>query len=108
MSSSYIHSGKNDTESPQPPPLVAPGARSAQVEAPTQECSEGKSCVPFAKKKSLKRNPPSMEDNVIDQGRERSLVDTPIRNSASNLIALGQHILTPRQGRMWNVRTSPR
>ena len=38
MSSSYIHSGKNDTESPQPPPLVAPGARSAQVEALKQEC----------------------------------------------------------------------
>ena len=32
------------------------------------------------------------------------LVNTPIRNSASSLIALGKHVLTPRQGRIWELR----
>ena len=50
----------------------------------------------------------SMENDVIDQGGDTLLVDTPIRNSASNLIALEQHIQTSRQGRMWNEETSPR
>lgn len=36
------------------------------------------------------------------QGIQR--VSTPIRNSASSLIALGKHVLTPRQGRMWEAR----
>ena len=32
------------------------------------------------------------------------LINTPIRNSASSLIALGKHVLTPRQGRIWELR----
>ena len=40
-----------------------------------------------------------------DQGT--SFVNTPIRNSASSLIALGKHIITPRQGRLWGVGTNP-
>ena len=40
-----------------------------------------------------------------DQGA--SFVNTPIRNSASSLIALGKHIITPRQGRLWGVDTNP-
>ena len=40
-----------------------------------------------------------------DQGT--SFVNTPIRNSASSLIALGKHIITPRQGRLWGGGTNP-
>lgn len=36
-----------------------------------------------------------------------SLTNTPIRNSASSLIALGKHIITPRQGKLWGVDTNP-
>ena len=43
-----------------------------------------------------------------ERNRAESLVNTPIRNNTSSLIALGQHILTPRQGRLWNGNTSPR
>ena len=36
------------------------------------------------------------------------VVSTPIRNSASSLIALGKHVLTPKQGRIWEThRKSP-
>ena len=31
-------------------------------------------------------------------------VSTPIRNSANNLIALGKHVFTPNQGRVWELR----
>lgn len=31
-------------------------------------------------------------------------VSTPIRNSASSLIAMGKQVLTPRQGRIWETR----
>ena len=47
-----------------------------------------------------------MESN--EQNRAKSLVNIPIRNSAYSLIDLGQHILTPRQGRLWNGDISPR
>ena len=43
-----------------------------------------------------------------EQNQVESLVNTPIRNSASSLIALGQQVLTPRQGRLWNGDTSSR
>lgn len=32
-------------------------------------------------------------------------VSTSIRNSASSLVALGKHVLTPRQGRIWELRS---
>ena len=32
------------------------------------------------------------------------LINTPIRNSASSLIALGKQVLTPRQSRIWELR----
>ena len=35
------------------------------------------------------------------------LINTPICNSASSLIALGKHVLTPRQGRIWELRKKP-
>ena len=43
------------------------------------------------------------EKEGIKQGQIGSLVNTHIRNSASNLMALGQHIRTLRQRRMWNL-----
>jgi hypothetical protein len=33
------------------------------------------------------------------------LASTPIRNSAASLMALGKHVLTPRQGRLWEHRS---
>ena len=44
-------------------------------------------------------------DNV-DQNHDKGMhmMNTPIRNSASNLIALGQHVFTPGQGKMWECR----
>lgn len=44
---------------------------------------------------------------VVNHGRhgqESCEENTPIRNSAANLIALGKHMLTPRQGRIWEHR----
>ena len=35
-------------------------------------------------------------------------VSTPIRNSASSLVALGKHVFTPRQGRIWKFRSRSR
>ena len=34
------------------------------------------------------------------------LINTPIRNNASSLIALGEHVLTPRQDRIWELRNN--
>lgn len=42
----------------------------------------------------------NIEEDVNVQGVDKSLVGTPVRNNAPNLMALGQHILTPRKGRM--------
>ena len=44
---------------------------------------------------------------VVNNGRHGQEIfedNTPIRNSAANLIALGRHMLTPRQGRIWEHR----
>ena len=40
-----------------------------------------------------------------DQGA--SFVNPSIRKSASSLIALGKHVTTPRQGRLWGAGTNP-
>ena len=42
------------------------------------------------------------EDSYQETGNQ--LATTPIRNSAANLMALGKHVLTPRQGRMWEFK----
>lgn len=38
-----------------------------------------------------------------EYGQDLQRVSTPIRNSASSLIALGKYVLTPRQGRLWDA-----
>lgn len=43
------------------------------------------------------------EDNNISPKAQS--ISTPIRNSATSLIALGKHVLTPRQGRIWELRS---
>jgi len=43
-----------------------------------------------------------------EQNRGEALVDTPIRNSASSLIVLGQHMLNSKQRRFWKGDTNPR
>lgn len=40
-----------------------------------------------------------------NQGVGGQLINTPIRSSAASLMALGQHVLTQRQGRMWEFRS---
>ena len=42
------------------------------------------------------------EDNNFSPRTQ--LVTTPIRNSATSLITFGKHVLTPRQGRIWELR----
>lgn len=42
------------------------------------------------------------EDNHASPGAQH--VNTTIRNSASSLMALGKHVLTPRHGRIWEFR----
>ena len=39
-----------------------------------------------------------------EHGQVASTVSTPVRNSATNLMALGHHVITPRQGRLWEAR----
>lgn len=51
-------------------------------------------------------SPTSSYENMNEGGMNRhnhedQPFSTPIRNSASNLIALGKHVLTPRQGKSW-------
>ena len=41
------------------------------------------------------------EGGIPRNGHEDQSISTPIRNSASSLVALGKHVLTPRQGRSW-------
>lgn len=48
------------------------------------------------------RNKYNEMDHNHDQGFQ--VVTTPIRNSATNLIAIGKHVLTPWQGKMWELR----
>ena len=50
----------------------------------------------------------SRREERNEQNRLEALVNTPIRTSASSLIALGQHVLNSRQGRLWKGDTSPR
>lgn len=50
----------------------------------------------------------SIRKEVREHNQVAQLVDTPIRNSASSLMALGKHNLTPRQRSIWNATTSPR
>lgn len=49
---------------------------------------------------------PSHDTRGTLQGEEQSAhhANTPIRNNATNLMAIGNHIFTPRQGRMWESR----
>lgn len=49
---------------------------------------------------------PSHDTRGMHHGEETSTqhANTPIRHSAASLIALGNHIFTPRQGRMWESR----
>lgn len=43
------------------------------------------------------------ENRDCEFGQSKQGISTPIRNSASSLIALGKHVLTPRQGRIWET-----
>lgn len=49
---------------------------------------------------------PSHDNRGKYQGEETSAQHayTPIRKSAASLMALGNHIFTPRQGKMWESR----
>jgi hypothetical protein len=51
-------------------------------------------------------NPNNSIESRREENREHNqvtpLVNTPIRNNASSLIDLGQHVLNLRQGRPWN------
>ena len=49
----------------------------------------------------------SRGEGTREQGQGVPFANTPIRNSASSLIALGKHIITPRQGRLWGGGTNP-
>ena len=42
------------------------------------------------------------EDTYQEPGNQ--VAATPIRNSAANLMALGKHVFTPRQGRIWEFK----
>ena len=49
-----------------------------------------------------------MEERHIrdEQGLESHIVSTPIGNSATSLVALGQQAPTPRQGRSWTYTSN--
>ena len=42
------------------------------------------------------------DNNLYPHGQ---LINTPIRNSDNCLIAMGNHVLTPRQNRIWEFRS---
>ena len=42
--------------------------------------------------------------NLVMEEQGLQQVNTPIRNSAANLMALGKHVFTPRQSRSWEGR----
>ena len=44
------------------------------------------------------------DGGYINNASRTQVISTPIRNSATSLIALGKHIMTPRQGRIWELR----
>jgi hypothetical protein len=44
------------------------------------------------------------ETTTYEQEFGSSLATTPIRNSAANLLTLGKHALTLRQGRIWEFK----
>ena len=44
------------------------------------------------------------EGEDLNNSPRGQVMSTPIRNSASSLIALGKHVMTPRQGRIWDLR----
>ena len=46
----------------------------------------------------------SEDTSTYNQELGNQLASTPIRNSTANLMALGKHVLTPRQGRIWEVK----
>ena len=50
----------------------------------------------------------STESRRMEANRGEALGDTPIRNSASSLIALGQHVLNSKQERFWKGDNYPR
>lgn len=53
-------------------------------------------------------SPTSSQDtrgNAPREGQEVQQVNTPIRNSTSSLMALGKHVFTPMQGRIWEHRS---
>lgn len=43
-------------------------------------------------------------DTVVSQDQDRQMVNTPICNSANSLIALDKQVLTPGQGKIWELR----
>ena len=43
-------------------------------------------------------------ENVLGKEQGTQQINTPIRNSAASLMALGTHVFTPRQGRLWEGR----
>lgn len=49
---------------------------------------------------------PSQEirGNTLIEGQEGPQVNTSIRHSVASLMALGKHVFTPRQGRLWKHR----
>lgn len=55
---------------------------------------------------SLNTSTGSRGEEVKEHNEVASLVVTPIRNSGSCLMALGNHDLTPRQRTIWKVTTS--
>lgn len=57
--------------------------------------------APLAQEK--KRGREDINENNQGVGGQR--ISTPIRSSAASLMALGQHVLTPRQGRAWEFRS---
>ena len=48
-----------------------------------------------------KRDKDRNRNYAFNQGQIAQGVNTPIRNYANSLIALGKHVLTPNQGRIW-------
>ena len=40
-------------------------------------------------------------NNDLNQGKLAKVVNTPLHNNANSLMALGEHVLTPSQGRLW-------
>lgn len=44
------------------------------------------------------------DTNMYDQNSGSQLVTTPIENNVATLITLGKHVITPRQGKIWEYK----